>query len=73
MKVNDSGMPEERYWNSLFDIPLIIQWIDLINVSGPIVEIGCGYGTFTLPVAKGTSEIVYALDIEPTMIETTHR
>lgn len=73
MKVNDSGMPEETYWNSMFDIPLIIDWLDLKSISGPIAEIGCGYGTFTLPIAEETGETVYAFDIEPSMIETTQR
>jgi ubiquinone/menaquinone biosynthesis C-methylase UbiE len=73
MKVNDSGMPEEAYWNSLFNIPLIIEWLDLKRISGPIVEVGCGYGTFTLPIAKETTNKVYAFDIEPGMIETTQR
>jgi SAM-dependent methyltransferase len=71
MKVNDSGMPEEDYWNGLFDIPLIINWLDLKCIFGPIVEIGCGYGTFTLPIAKETKEKVYTFDIDPAMIETT--
>jgi ubiquinone/menaquinone biosynthesis C-methylase UbiE len=71
MKINDSGMPEETYWNSLFDISLIIEWLDLKNVSGPIVEVGCGYGTFTLPIANNTKNKIYAFDIEPVMIETT--
>jgi ubiquinone/menaquinone biosynthesis C-methylase UbiE len=73
MKVNDSGMPEESYWNSLFDIPLIIEWLNLKNVSGPIVEVGCGYGTFTLPIARETKDKVYAFDIDPLMIETTQK
>ena len=48
MKVDDSGMPEEAYWNSLFDIEAIVDWLDLpkINIA-TIAEIGCGYGTFT--------------------------
>jgi ubiquinone/menaquinone biosynthesis C-methylase UbiE len=71
MKVNDSGMPEEQYWNSLFDIPLIVSWLDLKAIADPIVEIGCGYGTFTLPVALETEETIFAFDIEPAMIQTT--
>ena len=63
-------MPDEAYWNSLFDIPLIIDWLNLKNVSAPIVEIGCGYGTFTIPITKQTNTEVYAFDIEPSMIET---
>jgi ubiquinone/menaquinone biosynthesis C-methylase UbiE len=73
MKVNDSGMPEENYWNSLFDIPLIIDWLNINNVSGPIVEIGCGYGTFTLPIAKATKNTIYTFDIDPVMIGTTQK
>jgi ubiquinone/menaquinone biosynthesis C-methylase UbiE len=73
MKVNDSGMPEVTYWNSLFNIPLIIDWLNLESVSGPVVEVGCGYGTFTLPIARKTKDEVYAFDIDPVMIATTQR
>jgi SAM-dependent methyltransferase len=71
MKVNESGMPEEVYWNSLFDIPCIIDWLSIKNIVDPIVEVGCGYGTFTLPIAKEAITRVLAFDIEPEMIETT--
>ncbi|MCX6121519.1 MAG: class I SAM-dependent methyltransferase [Ignavibacteriales bacterium] len=70
MKVIDSGMPDEIYWNSLFNISHIVHWLDLENITGPIVEIGCGYGTFTVPVAKKTHAQVIAFDIEPNMLET---
>ncbi len=73
MKVFDSEMPDEAYWNSLFDVPLIVDWLNLKNVSAPIVEIGCGYGTFTVPIAKETNTEAYAFDIEPSMIETVQR
>jgi SAM-dependent methyltransferase len=70
MKVNDSGMPDEIYWNSLFDIPRIVDWLDPGNAPAPIVEIGCGYGTFTVPIARATRADVHAFDIEPSMIES---
>lgn len=73
MKVFDSGMPDEAYWNSLFNIPLIVSWLHLKDVSYPIVEIGCGYGTFTIPIAKEASGEVHAFDIEPLMIGTAQR
>lgn len=73
MEVIDSGMPDEAYWNSLFDVPLIVKWLNLKNVSAPIVEIGCGYGTFTVPIAKETNAELYAFDIEPAMIETAQK
>lgn len=69
MKVDDSGMPEESYWNSLFDIEGIVDWLDISNNKATIAEIGCGYGTFTLPVAKKSAGKIYAFDIEPAMIE----
>ena len=68
MKVEDSGMPEEAYWNHLFDIEGIIDWLD-ISKNSTIVEIGCGFGTFTVPIAKKSGGSIYALDIEPSMIE----
>jgi len=73
MKANDNRMPEESYWNSLFNIPLILEWLNLKSVSCPIVEMGCGYRTFTLPIARKTKDEVYAFDINPVMIEATQR
>ncbi len=70
MRVFDSGMPDESYWNSLFDIKKIVDWLDVKNVAGPIVEIGCGYGTFTVPVAKAAAGELYSFDIDPVMIAT---
>ncbi|GKT12849.1 MAG: hypothetical protein ISEC1_P1834 [Thiomicrorhabdus sp.] len=69
MKVNDSGMPEETYWNSLFDIESVVDWLGLCEQTSKVVEIGCGYGTFTVPVAEKVDEVT-TFDIEPAMIET---
>ena len=73
MKANDSGMPEESYWNSLFNIPLILEWLNLKSISCPIVEMGCGYSTFTLPIARKTKDEIYAFDVNPVIIEATQR
>jgi SAM-dependent methyltransferase len=73
MKVNDSGMPDEAYWSRLFDIPIIVDWLNLKNVTASIVEIGCGYGTFTVPIAVATNSEVHAFDIERSMIETAQK
>ncbi len=69
MKVNDSGMPDEAYWNSLFDIEGILAWVNQGNEIAPVAEIGCGYGTFTVPLARKVAGLVYAFDIDPAMIE----
>jgi tRNA G46 methylase TrmB len=52
MKVFDSGMPEEVYWSSLFDLEAILTWLNPAAGIDPIIEIGCGYGTFTVPIAQ---------------------
>jgi ubiquinone/menaquinone biosynthesis C-methylase UbiE len=68
MKVIDSGMPEEAYWKSLFTIPAIVGWLEIERLHDPIVEIGCGYGTFTIPIAKKARNAVYTYDIDSLMI-----
>jgi ubiquinone/menaquinone biosynthesis C-methylase UbiE len=68
MKVTDSGMPDEFYWNSLFDVAGIVSWLKIENIADPIVEIGCGYGTFTVPVARKARNEVLSFDIESDMI-----
>jgi ubiquinone/menaquinone biosynthesis C-methylase UbiE len=71
MKIEDSGMPEESYWNSLFNIEAIIDWLAIPEKS-KVVEIGSGYGTFTVPIANiGKECSVVAFDIEPVMLEIT--
>ncbi|MHB1357846.1 MAG: class I SAM-dependent methyltransferase [Anaerolineae bacterium] len=69
MKVNDSGMPDETYWNSLFDIVGIVNWLAISERTARIAEIGCGYGTFTIPIARKSTGAIYTFDIEHSMIE----
>jgi ubiquinone/menaquinone biosynthesis C-methylase UbiE len=69
-RVRESGMPEEEYWGSFFDPECILAALACPRV-GDIIEFGCGYGHFTLPAAKLTTGTVYALDIDPAMIERT--
>lgn len=71
MKYRESGMPGQVYWETLFDIEGILDAFALSPDTGPVVELGCGYGTFTLPVARRTGAAVYAYDIDPAMVETT--
>ncbi len=66
-------MPDETYWESLFNIDLIVRWLGLNELEGPVIEIGCGYGTFTVPVARACGLDVYAFDIDPSMIEIAER
>jgi len=73
MKLRDSGMPDEAYWETLFDVPLILDRLGVNASLRDVVELGCGYGTFTLPVARRISGILRTFDIEPDMVERTRQ
>ena len=73
MKLRESGMPEESYWETLLDVNLVLDRLGVDNTLRNVVELGCGYGTFTLPVARRISGILETLDIEPAMIERTRQ
>lgn len=68
MKTRDSGMPDEEWWNTFFDPPTILRALGLDRIDGPVVDVGCGYGTFTLAVARSTTHPVFALDIESGLV-----
>jgi SAM-dependent methyltransferase len=68
MKGRESGMPECQQWESFFDPEQVVEALRCAALPGDIVEFGCGFGTFTLPVARRTSGVVHALDIDPEMI-----
>jgi SAM-dependent methyltransferase len=70
MKIRDSGMPDETYWESLFDVPLVLSRLD-IRQYHDVAELGCGYGTFTVPIANAISGTLYTFDVEPDMIART--
>ncbi len=71
MKVRDSGMPEEAFWESLFDVPLILTRLGIDDSLGDVAELGCGYGTFSLPIARVIRGTLYTFDVDPLMIERT--
>ena len=73
MKLRESGMPEETYWETLLDVNLVLDRLGVDNTLRNVVELGCGYGTFTLPVAQRISGVLETIDIEPAMIERTRQ
>jgi SAM-dependent methyltransferase len=73
VKLRESGMPEEAYWETLFDVPLILDRLGIGASLKNVVELGCGYGTFTLPVARRISGVIETVDIDPAMIERTRQ
>jgi len=68
MKARESGMPEEGLWDQFFDPNTILKRLGILNLTGPIVDMGCGYGTFSIPAAQLNPGMVYAFDIENEMI-----
>ena len=73
MKVRDSGMPNEEMWSKFFNPKRILKTLGIDNSIGDIVDFGCGYGTFTIPVAQIVKGKVYSIDIEQEMIKETKR
>ena len=71
-KSRESGMPDESYWGTFFNPECIVGKLDCTG-SIDVVEFGCGYGHFTIPAAKLVGGKVYALDIDPQMVEVTRR
>ena len=71
MKVRESGMPPQKYWDSFFDPEKILDELQFDTSRHNVLEFGCGYGTFTLPAARRTSGKVTTLDLDPVMLEAT--
>ncbi len=71
MKVRDSGMPESEYWETLFDVPLILRKMRIDSTASDLAEVGCGYGTFTIPAAREVRGTIYTYDIEESMVRDT--
>jgi hypothetical protein len=68
VKLRDSGMPEEGYWESLFDVPLILNALGITSDLGDVAEMGCGFGTFSVPVAQRIRGTLFTFDIDPAMV-----
>ncbi len=73
MKLRESGMPEEAYWETLLDVPLILGRLEIDAGLRNVVELGCGYGTFSVPVARRISGTLTTFDIDEAMVERTRQ
>ncbi|XDD50563.1 class I SAM-dependent methyltransferase [Leptospira sp. WS92.C1] len=62
-------MPEVEYWDSLFNVSLILERMELLQDIGTIVEFGSGYGTFTLPLARNRKNRIIAFEIETDLVQ----
>jgi ubiquinone/menaquinone biosynthesis C-methylase UbiE len=67
-------MPDETIWHSFYDADCIVERLECVReTTDNIVEFGCGYGTFTLPVARRTSGIVHTFDIDAELVALVTR
>ena len=62
-------MPAENIWSAFFNVDLILSELFINSKIIDLVEIGCGYGTFTIPSARLITEKLYAFDIENEMLD----
>lgn len=69
MKTRESGMPEEERWRSFFDPDFILSELGLDSNAIGVVDMGCGYGTFSVPAARRISGMVHAIDIDSEMVK----
>lgn len=73
MIFRESGMPEQEYWETLFDVPLVLDRFGFGRNTRDVAELGCGYGTFTIPLAQRISGRVFGIDLDLAMIKATQR
>lgn len=70
MKIQESGMPEEHVWSTFFDTQMIFDKLELNEAVHDLVEIGFGYGTFTIPAGQLISGRLFAFDIEDHFVKS---
>jgi len=66
-------MPEEQLWTGFFHPGEVVSRLGCGARPGDVVEFGCGYGTFTFPVAAVLVGTLHALDIDPLMVSWVNR
>jgi len=61
-------MPEETIWSKFFDPEHILQQMEVTHDLKSIVDLGCGFGTFSIPASQIVKGTVHAFDIDQEMI-----
>jgi len=69
MKIRDSGMPEEIMWSKFFDPELILEQMEITPDLHSVVDLGCGFGTFSIPASQLIKGKIHAFDIDIEMIQ----
>jgi SAM-dependent methyltransferase len=69
MKYRESGMPSEQMWDTFFNPNEVLEKMGIDKESRILIDIGCGYGTFLLPMIELVSTKVIGIDIDEEMIK----
>ena len=69
MKYRESGMPSEDMWDTFFNPAEILDKMGIDKQIRTLIDVGCGYGTFLIPIAELVSKKVIGIDIDNEMIE----
>ncbi|QDH13378.1 class I SAM-dependent methyltransferase [Formicincola oecophyllae] len=73
MKGRDSAMPPAAQWERFFQAPEVVcKMVPAEALSSGIAEFGCGYGTFSLPLARllrAKGGHLVAMDYEEHLVE----
>lgn len=65
-------MPPLEMWEAFFDPDSILKALGCDGLRGDVVDFGCGYGGFTIAAARQVSGTVYAMDLDPAMVQATN-
>jgi len=71
MKIRESGMPDEHVWQDFFSPEQTLRLLGMQSSMNAVVDLGCGYGTFTIPAAQLVHGKLHAFDLEADMIAQT--
>ena len=63
MKYRESGMPSEQMWDTFFNPNEVLNKMGIDKQIRTLIDVGCGYGTFLLPIAERISTKVIGLDM----------
>lgn len=66
-------MPGAAVWDSFFDPAGILTALGLDASAKDVLDLGCGYGTFTVAAAQLTAGTVVGLDLDAEMLRATRR
>lgn len=73
MKYRESGMPPEDLWNTFFDASTLLKLMAINQSIRTLVDVGCGYGTFLLPMSKVVQHKVIGIDIDQDMLKVCQK